>query len=169
MKKIVLLFAMLLIVGFTARAQQSDYYVVHGTNENVSHATHYPKMVGVANVRGEEQRLEDIASAPRCAAYFDKTATVFNVKSGEIVTPLIEINGAWMHGYVFVDWNGNKQFDVMLEGDGPYIKGEGNELMCWSLYNGTAGTNGNQGWNSAGLSVSGDVLTPGSFRVPEDL
>ena len=169
MKKFVMSLMLLMAVVLTARAQQGDYYVKYGADVNVTHGTHYPKAVGVANVRGEEQRLEGIASAPRCAAYFDKTETVFEVKSGETITPIIEINGAWMHGYVFVDWNGNKQFDVVLEGDGPYIKGEGNELMCWSLYNGTEGTDGGAGWNSAGLAVSGDVLAPGSFRVPEGL
>ena len=162
-------FVMLLAVLSTARAQQGDYYVAYGADVNVTHGTHYPKMVGVANVRGEEQKLEGIASAPGCAAYFDKTETVFEVKSGETITPLISINGDWMHGYVFVDWNGNKQFDVDLTGDGPYIKGEGNELMCWSLYNKNGTGSNNQGWNSAGLSVSGDLLAPGSFRVPEDL
>lgn len=167
MSKLLLFFA--LLVSGTLYAQQGDYDVKHGADVSVAHATHYPKAVGVANVRGEEQRLEGIASAPKCAAYFDKTATVFEVKSGETVTPLISINGAWMHGYVYVDWNGNRQFDVVLEGDGPYIKGEGNELVCWSLYNSADGSSGNQGWNSAGLSVSGDVLAPGSFRVPEGL
>ena len=150
-----------------AWAQQGDYYVKYGADVNVTHGTHYPVMVGVSNVRGDQQTLEGIASAPRCQAYFDKTSTVFEVKSGETVTPLITINGAWMHGYVFVDWNGNKQFDVALTGDGPFIKGEGNEIMCWSLYD--KGGNGNSGWNSAGLNVSGDVLAPGSFRVPEGL
>ena len=167
MKKFVMSLMLLMAVVLTARAQQGDYYVKYGADVKVAHSAHYPKAVGVANVRGEEQRLEGIASAPRCAAYFDKTETVFEVKSGETITPIIEINGAWMHGYVFVDWNGNKQFDVVLEGDGPFIKGEGNELVCWSLYD--KGGEGNSGWNSAGLAVSGDVLAPGSFRVPEGL
>ena len=157
--------ALLFCIGANA---QGDYYVKYGANVNVTHSTHYPKAVGVANVRGDQQVLDNIATAPGCAAYFDKTSTVFEVKSGETVTPLITINGAWMHGYVFVDWNNNKQFDVNVTGDGPYIKGEGNELMCWSLYshNGT----GDNGWNSAGLyQPGGDVLAPGSFRVPEEL
>ncbi|MBR5456132.1 MAG: DUF4091 domain-containing protein [Bacteroidaceae bacterium] len=167
MKKIALLFMLLVAMVFTAVAQ-ADYYVVHGADENVTHGTHYPKAVGVANVRGDQQVLDNIASAPRCAAYFDKTATLFEVKSGETITPLITINGAWMHGYVYVDWNGNKQFDVNLTGEGPYIKGEGNELMCWSLYSHNG--NGDSGWNSAGLyQGNGDVLAPGSFRVPEGL
>ena len=83
MKKFVLSLTLLMAVLLTARAQQSDYYVAHGADVKVTHATHYPKMVGVANVRGEEQKLDGIASAPGCAAYFDKTETVFDVKSGE--------------------------------------------------------------------------------------
>ena len=157
--------AMFISMGASA---QGDYYVKHGADVNVTHATHYPKAVGVANVRGDQQVLDNIATAPRCAAYFDKTATVFEVKSGETITPLITINGAWMHGYVFVDWNNNRQFDVNVTGEGPYIKGEGNELMCWSLYSHNG--NGDNGWNSAGLyQPGGDVLAPGSFRVPEGL
>lgn len=161
---------LVMATAFVARAQvQDDYYVKYGEDVKVTHGTHYPIMVGVSNVRGDQQVANEIASAPGCQAYFDltKNGVVFQVKSGETITPLIDINGAWMHGYVFVDWNDNKQFDVNLTGDGPYIKGEGNELMCWSLYD--KGGNGNSGWNSAGLHVSGDVLAPGSFRVPEGL
>ena len=156
--------AMFISMGASA---QNDYYVKHGADVTVNHATHYPIMVGVSNVRGDQQKLTGIASAPRCQAYFDKTSTVFEVKSGETVTPLISINGSWMHGYVYVDWNNNRQFDVNITGSGPYVKEEGNELMCWSLYDKNG--NGNSGWNSAGLNVSGDVLAPGSFRVPEGL
>ena len=156
-----------MFIGLGANAQ-SDYYVVHGSNENVTHATHYPIAVGVVGTHSAQQLVNNIASAPRCAAYFDKTANVFEVKRGETVTPLITINGSWMHGYVYVDWNNNKQFDVNLQGDGPYTKGEGNELMCWSLYG--KNTNGDTGWNSAGIyQSSGDVLAPGSFNVPTDV
>ena len=165
--KSILLSALSALLFCVSANAQSDYYVVHGANVNINHYAHYPIMVGVSNVRGEQQKLENIASAPRCQAYFDKTSTVFEVKSGETVTPLISINGSWMHGYVYVDWNNNKQFDVNITGSGPYVKEEGNELMCWSLYD--KGGNGNSGWNSAGLNVSGDVLAPGSFRVPEGL
>lgn len=163
------LFCLLVMaMAFVARAQeQGNYFVQHGADVTVNHNQHYPIMVGVSNVRGDQQAINNIASAPRCQAYFDKIDTVFEVKSGETVTPQIVINGSWMHGYVYVDWNENGLFDVNLTGDGPYIKGNGNELMCWSLYD--KGGNGNSGWNSAGLAVSGDVLTPGSFRVPEGL
>ena len=104
---------LVMAVSVVARAQQSDYYVKYGENVTVNHGTHYPIMVGVSNVRGDQQVVNGIASAPRCQAYFDltKNGVVFQVKSGETITPLIAINGAWMHGYVYVDWNDNKQFD----------------------------------------------------------
>lgn len=154
--------------GFCANAQTTDYYVVHGADVNVTHNTHYPKAVGIVGTQTQQQVLNDIATAPGCAAYFDKTSTVFEVKSGETVTPLITINGNWMHGYVYVDWDNSKQFEVNIQGDGPYTKGEGNELMCWSLYG--KNTNGDTGWNSAGIyQGSGDVLAPGSFIVPAGL
>ena len=92
--------AMFISMGASA---QGDYYVKHGADVTVNHYAHYPTMVGVSNVRGDQQKLTGIASAPRCQAYFDKTGTVFEVKSGETVTPLIAINGSWMHGYVYVD------------------------------------------------------------------
>ncbi len=152
----------------TAAYAQTDYYVAHGAGENIAHSTHYPIAVGIVGTHSPQQLVNNIASAPRCAAYFDKTATVFEVKRGETVTPLITINGNWMHGYVYVDWNDNKQFDVNLLGEGPYTKGEGNELMCWSLYDKNG--NGDTGWNSAGIyQATGDVLAPGSFNVPTDI
>ena len=140
----------------------TDYPVAYGANEKIAHDTHYPKTVSIKGTQTPEFKLENIASAPRCAAYFDKSSTVFEVKAGDIVAPNININGSWMHGYVFVE-----NFEVNLLGDGPYTEGEGNELMCYSHYN--KKSDGNDGWNSAGQAVGGDVLTPGSFRVPSDL
>ncbi|MBO7193519.1 MAG: DUF4091 domain-containing protein [Bacteroidaceae bacterium] len=166
--KLILLSAFTAVLFCAGAQAQSDYYVKYGADVNVTHVAHYPKTVGIMGTQSPQQQLSNIASAPGCAAYFDKTSTVFDVKSGETVTPLIAINGAWMHGYVFVDWDNSKQFEVNLEGDGPFTKGEGNELMCWSLYSKTG--NGDTGWNSASIyQSSGNVLAPGSFRVPEGL
>lgn len=167
-KKSVLISALFaLLFGAEANAQ-ADYYVEHGADVKITHGTHYPKAVGIVGTQSERQVLDNIATAPGCAAYFDKTSTVFEVKSGDVVTPDITINGEWMHGYVYVDWDNNRQFDVKLEGTGPYTKGEGNELMCWSLYG--HNTDGDSGWNSDGVALTGgNVLAPGSFRVPSGL
>ncbi len=165
-KSVWLLAVMLWGLVYGAQAE-TDYYVAHGADVNITHSTHYPKTVSIVGTQSERQELTGIASATKCPAYFDKTETVFEVKAGDIVTPNITINGQWMHGYVYVDWNGNKKFDVNLEGEGPYTQGEGNELMCWSHYNHTS--DGNAGWNSDGVADQGNVLSPGSFRVPSDL
>lgn len=167
MKQKTTLFATLMTLCLGAQAQ-SDYYVAHGADVNISHGTHYPKSVSIVGTQSERQELTGIATAIRCPAYFDKTETVFEVKAGDIVNPGITINGQWMHGYVYVDWNNNKKFDVKLEGNGPYTQGEGNELVCWSYYNHATDGSGN-GWNSDGNQVGGNTLTPGTFRVPKDL
>ena len=144
-----------------------DYYVKYGADVMVERSDRYPRSVGIVGAQSPQQQLNDIASASSHAAYFDKTSTVFEVKSGETVTPTILYTGTWMHGYVFVDWDNSKQFEVNLEGDGPFTKGEGNELMCWSFY----GKDGEDiGWNSAGESSNwGGTVAPGSFRVPDGL
>lgn len=165
-----ILFSLMMMFALLASPAnaQSDYYVAHGANVNINHATHYPIAVGIVGAQTPQQLLNNIASAPRCQAYFDKTSTVFEVMAGDVVTPSITINGEWMHGYVYVDWNNNKQFDVKLSGEGPYTKEDGNELMCWSLYG--KNTDGDTGWNSDGVYQSGgNVLAPGSFVVPADL
>ena len=169
MKKKATLLLALMALGFGSGLKaQGDYYVAHGADVNINHGTHYPKSVSIVGTQSERQELTGIASAIKCPAYFDKTATVFEVKAGDIVTPEIVINGQWMHGYVYVDWNINKAFDVNLEGEGPYTQGEGNELMCWSFYNHT-GENATPGWNSDGVQAGDNTLAPGSFRVPKDL
>lgn len=162
-----MLLTMLLCVGANA---QSDYYVSHDASVNISHGTHYPKAVSIVGTESKQQILDNIATSTGCPAYFDKTSTVFEVKSGETVSTDISINGDWMHGYVYVDWNNDKQFVALLEGSGPYTKGEGNELMCWSSYG--ANTDGDIGWNSEGTYYGNgatNVLTPGSFKVPTGL
>ncbi|MBO5134272.1 MAG: DUF4091 domain-containing protein [Bacteroidaceae bacterium] len=168
LRKVSLLLALLPAwLGGTALAQ-TDYPVTNGANSYITHQNHYPKKVGIVGTQSPLQVIENIATAPGCAAYFDHTATEFEVLAGDIVTPEVAINGDWMHSYVYVDWNGNKKFDVKLEGSGPYTQGEGNELVCWSNYN-HAG-DGNDGWNSNGSAVSGNLsLNPGSFTVPANL
>ena len=150
----------------------SDYYVAHGADVNVTHYAHYPKSVGIMGTNASQQQLDGIATAPLCAAYFDKTETVFEAKRNETVTPLISINGIWMHGYIFVDWDNSKQFEVNLEGNGPYTAGEGNELMSWSYYDGES-AEGDDGWNSAGTLIRGgndrNTLSMPAFKIPSNI
>ena len=103
MKRILVSLIILLTAAGTAWAQ--NYPVAHGANERITHGTHYPKTVSIQGTQSPQFKIDNIATAPRCAAYFDRTSTVFEVKAGDIVTPDITINGDWMHGFVFVDWN----------------------------------------------------------------
>ena len=89
---------MLFVAIFTTNVMaQTNYYVSHGANVTISHAAHYPKAINIYGTESPVQLLDNIASAPYCAAYFDKTSTIFEVRAGETVTPNISINGEWMH------------------------------------------------------------------------
>lgn len=55
--------AVMLLVAATAWA--ADYPVAHGANEQIAHATHYPKMVSVKGTQTPECKLENIAMAPK--------------------------------------------------------------------------------------------------------
>ena len=127
-----LLFTTLFVTIFTTKIMaQTNYYVSHGANVTISHATHYPKAINIYGTESPVQLLDNIASAPYCAAYFDKTSTVFEVRAGETVTPNISINGDWMHGYVYVDWNNNGQFDVDVTGT---VNGSPHNTLLQILY-----------------------------------
>ena len=166
MKKFTLLIASLFMtIGAMA---QTTYDFSHPTG-NVTHAEHYPKSVSITDSDGRVQTVSGIATATRCPAYFDKTENIFYVCSGETVTPNIVINGYWMHGYAYVDWNNDEHFTVNLTGSGPYSNGEGNELVSYTYYGNSNGQQGD-GWNSAGESAGGSALGKfGSFTVPDGL
>lgn len=120
MKSRFALYSMLLIALLAMNANAQDYPVSHGAGETISHSDHYPIYVGISGTESPSQLLNNIATAPRCAAYFDKTTTIFELTAGETVTPSIYINGDWMHGYVYVNWDDNKQFDVNITGTGTH-------------------------------------------------
>lgn len=64
MKRMLCFIAVMLLVAATAWA--ADYPVAHGANEQIAHATHYPKMVSVKGTQTPECKLENIATAPKC-------------------------------------------------------------------------------------------------------
>lgn len=96
--------------------------------------------------------------------YNNITDKSFIVYAGETVTPVFNFTTGWMHGYVYIDFNNNKQFDV-IEPNADGTLQEGNELVSYTYYN----IDG-QGKNSNGSSVqSGVGLSMPSFTIPQDI
>ena len=83
--------------------------------------------------------------------YADNTTlSVFSAKAGAEVQPTFNYTGAWMSGYVYVDWNNDGRFDYEVNNDG--TPAEGSEIVSysaaqvdgtWRKSDGTTASNGN--------------------------
>lgn len=86
--------------------------------------------------------------------YYNRKSTVFETSPGEeIKFSDLTWNGAWMHGYLFVDYNGDGEFNQTLNADGT----TGGEVVSYSYYNSK---------NSAGASASDGAGLPNATIMP---
>ena len=103
------------------------------------------------------------ASTSGAQIYFDKTSSVITLTKGAEVTPVINWNGWAMHSYLYVDWDGDKDFTPNLGTNG--VPAEDSEIIAYSYYNGR---------NHKGESVgeSTDAAYPKNmknFTIPESI
>lgn len=97
------------------------------------------------------------------------TATVYNnltesetvyAKAGGSVTVKMTYKGAWMSGYVYVDWNNDGQFTPVIEANKP---ADGSELVSYTYLN---GYNSKGVAQSNGNSVVNGIITCPAFTIP---
>ena len=90
------------------------------------------------------------------------TLGVFSAKAGEEVQPTFNYTGAWMSGYVYVDWNNDGKFEFAVNDDG--TPAEGSEIVSYSA----AQVNGV--WRKSDGSQASDGNTIGKpmpkFTIP---
>ncbi|MCM1348237.1 MAG: glycoside hydrolase N-terminal domain-containing protein [Firmicutes bacterium] len=103
------------------------------------------------------------------ATYFDKTTNVLTVQPGSTISfSEMDWTGAWMHGYVYVDYDNDGTFNTTVNADGT-TRGE---LVAYSYYN-TQDRDGASAPNSRGVSASrsSSVTTQSmpNFTIPADL
>lgn len=139
---------MLLLFVFNANAD----YCNRTTNSNSSR---YLKSVSFQGGYYEFSPLS-IATSGYSAIYYNKTSKVFYANAGSTITPQIDYEGAWMQGYVYIDYDNDGTFNTT------------NELVAYSGYmqNGV--------WrNSKGEQIAdGGVCPPStvpSFIIPESM
>lgn len=101
-------------------------------------------------------------SVPASSVYNNLTedAAVFG-KAGGKVTVEMTYKGAWMSGYVYVDWDNDGQFTPLITGNKP---AEGSELVSYTFLN---GYNSNGASQANGNSVVNGVITCPAFTIPE--
>ena len=138
---------------------KEDYAINFEKDAKQTHASRYSTSVSLT-VNGQAQTIE---FGKTMNGYEDLTAQSFTVTPGAEVTPAIGYVGEWMHGYVYVDFNNDKQFSFNADSDDQ----TGTEVVSYSFY---SASNGSTGLNSKGETVSNNcnVNPLPSFTAPAE-
>lgn len=138
---------------------KEDYAINFEKDAKQTHSSRYSTSVSLT-VNGQEQTIE---FGKTMNGYEDLTAQTFTVTPGAEVTPAIGYVGEWMHGYVYVDLNNDKQFSFNADSDDQ----TGTEVVSYSFY---SASNGSTGLNSKGETVSNNcnVNPLPSFTAPAE-
>lgn len=138
---------------------KEDYAINFEKDAKQTHNSRYSTSVSLT-VNGQEQTIE---FGKTMNGYEDLTAQTFTVTPGAEVTPAIGYVGEWMHGYVYVDLNNDKQFSFNADSDDQ----TGTEVVSYSFY---SASNGSTGLNSKGETVSNNcnVNPLPSFTAPAE-
>lgn len=138
---------------------KEDYAINFEKDAKQTHSSRYSTSVSLT-VNGQAQTIE---FGKTMNGYEDLTAQSFTVTPGAEVTPAIGYVGEWMHGYVYVDLNNDKQFSFNADSDDQ----TGTEVVSYSFY---SASNGSTGLNSKGETVSNNcnVNPLSSFTAPAE-
>ena len=136
---------------------KEDYAINFEKDAKQTHASRYSTSVSLT-VNGQEQTIE---FGKTMNGYEDLTAQSFTVTPGAEVTPAIGYVGEWMHGYVYIDLDNDKQFSFNADSDDQ----TGTEVVSYSFY---SASNAKTGLNSKGETVSSNcnVNPLPSFTAP---
>ena len=137
-----------------------DYAINFDKDAKQTHSSRYSTSVSLQQEGKDKQTIE---FGKTMNGYEDLTADKFTVEAGSEVTPSIGYVGEWMHGYVYIDLDNNKQFSFNADG----ADQTGTEVVSYSYY---------KDQNSKGESVASSCnvnpmpaftapTTPGTYRI----
>ena len=141
---------------------KDDYAINFDKDAKQTHASRYSTSVSLQQTGKDKQTIE---FGKTMNGYEDLTAGTekFTVEAGSEVTPSIGYVGEWMHGYVYIDLNNDKQFSFNADG----ADQTGTEVVSYSYY---------KDQNSKGEAVASSCnvnpmpsftapTTPGTYRI----
>ena len=114
-----------------------------------------------------EGQAEQTLTVNERYSYNDLTgdeSNVLSVPAGATLTAAFNYSGIWMHGYVYIDLENDKQFSF-AEGN---TNQTGTDLQTFSFYSGNF-SDDSAGYNSLGSYITGNsrsVLNPPTFTAP---
>ena len=137
-----------------------DYAINFDKDAKQNHSSRYSTSVSLQQTGKDKQTIE---FGKTMNGYEDLTADKFTVEAGSEVTPSIGYVGEWMHGYVYIDLDNNKQFSFNADG----ADQTGTEVVSYSYY---------KEQNSKGEAVANNCnvnpmpsftapTTPGTYRI----
>ena len=137
-----------------------DYAINFDKDAKQNHESRYSTSVSLQQTGKDKQTIE---FGKTMNGYEDLTAKKFTVEAGSEVTPSIGYVGEWMHGYVYIDLDNNKQFSFNADG----ADQTGTEVVSYSYY---------KDQNSKGEAVESNCnvnpmpaftapTTPGTYRI----
>lgn len=149
------------------RIKQNAYYDLNFDTESTSGKSwQYVTTVKLTSTTNGSQTLT-VGSVNPQLLYRDLTSKFFRAKAGDDITPVINYNGGWMNGYVYLDQGNDGQFDVKLNDN--YTNAAGSDLMSYYYIETEENT---KGYKYDGTELSGNdrntMETP-AFKLPADL
>ena len=147
---------------FSTEEPKDDYAINFDKDAKQTHSSRYSTSVSLQQTGKDKQTIE---FGKTMNGYEDLTARTekFTVEAGSEVTPSIGYVGEWMHGYVYIDLDNDKQFSFNADG----ADQTGTEVVSYSYY---------KDQNSKGESVASSCnvnpmpsftapTTPGTYRI----
>ena len=147
---------------FSTEEPKDDYAINFDKDAKQTHSSRYSTSVSLQQTGKDKQTIE---FGKTMNGYEDLTTGTdkFTVEAGSEVTPSIGYVGEWMHGYVYIDLDNNKQFSFNADG----ADQTGTDVVSYSYY---------KDQNSKGETVASSCnvnpmpaftapTTPGTYRI----
>ena len=114
---------------FSTEEPKDDYAINFDKDAKQTHSSRYSTSVSLQQTGKDKQTIE---FGKTMNGYEDLTAGTekFTVEAGSEVTPSIGYVGEWMHGYVYIDLDNDKQFSFNADG----ADQTGTEVVSYSYY-----------------------------------
>lgn len=150
------------------RITDDFYYKINGDKGTLmlSRTDRYTRTVSLDGSADASTQTFTVPQEQDKHVYFDLTENVFSARPGEVLSPSISYNGTWMHGYVYIDYNSDGQFDAVFANNGGAA--ENSELVAYSFYE-DKNSKGETITNKNTLSIPSFTLpagtAPGMYRI----
>lgn len=135
----------------TLQPEEPEDYPINFNKESYQH--HSSRVLNSITLQAGNDEVQTIQLDGTKKAYQDLTAQSFTIHSGDAVTVQANYVGDWMHTYVYVDLDNDKQFSFNEAADQT-----GTDLLGYTFY---------QGYNNEGNAVAEAILptTPIHFTL----